>query len=258
MDTGGKEITEQLVGILSLESREGLELLTALVIVVFSLVFAHIYIVPLTVFDNWPVLLQFLAVLVTTGIVRVLLAATDRLTYGDPKTDKYAKAFQRYWPSGHIATKFGLSREDATRYWYQGVFNKWSDPSHPRHSQWARTLRRGYACRFVYHSTMLLQILLLASGGLTLLALLARAFPCLSVMNAFATDDGLGWRLAFIVLMSILYLVVRLTNRTSPENLGGVWRRFGEINQMHIKWIDENIDSGDHLKSLARDVDSAP
>lgn len=244
----GRSIWDKVIDMVSPDSRKGLEGLTALVVLALVLIFCHIFIIPLNLFENWPNLVLYLAAFVIFYVVRVLLFSSDVLYYGDPERNRYAKAFQMYWPSRHLASRFKLSQEDASFYWFEKVFNGWADPSHPRNSQWRRTLIRGYSCRFVYYCVKFLEILLWISLGVTLLH---EIVPRLFGIDVLMTSISLGWRIGFLVFVALLYIVTRSTNRTSPTNLTGVWRRYAEINKMHIRWIDENISSLDDLRNLA-------
>ena len=113
-----------------------------------ALIFCHIFIIPLNLFENWPDWLLYLSVSVIFYLLRLLLFSADLLYYGDPEKNKYVKAFQMYWPSRHLASKFNFPQEDASFYWFDKFFSTWDNPDHPRNSQWKRTLIRGYSCRF--------------------------------------------------------------------------------------------------------------
>jgi hypothetical protein len=253
MEEGQVGMWKQLSEMLSLETSAGLQLLSALVILGWGLLFAHLFVVDLRLFETVPTWILSLVVVTTLAVIRVMLASTDTLLYGDSTADKYTRAFQANLPSRYIADKFGISKQDAEFYWYEGLFNRWSDPKQPRHSQWARTLRRGYACRFVYHTLVLLKVLIVLSTVLTLLVAVSMVVPALCMLHTVGPESGLGERISFIVVLLVFYLFVRLTNRTSPQHPSGVWRRFAEINQLHAKWIDENVASLEDLQRRARD-----
>ncbi len=227
-------------------SKRGLEGLTILVILIFSLVFSHIFIISLNLFRNCPNWLLYLGVFAIFYLLIVLIFSSDILYYGDPKNNEYSKAFQLHWPSKHIAQRFNLPQDKASYYWFEKFFNTWRDPSHQRHSQWERTLRRGYACRLVYHCIKFFEILLWISIPLILLQeILSKRFQ----IEVFLSNISLGWKIFFIMIVILLYVSMRATNRTSPEKLTGVWRRYTEINKMHIQWIDENIKSFEDLEN---------
>jgi len=179
---------------------------------------------------------------VITFMLATWIFSSDKLYYADPERDRYARAFQAYWPSKHIAEKFDLSQKDANYYWFEKLFNTWADPEHLRHEQRERTFQRGYECRYVYYCLMLFAVLFWVSAATTvLLKILTRCFRVL----AFESEIELGWKIGFVALMGFLYVVLRLSNRTSLRNLTGVWRRYAEVNELHIRWIDENIRSLD-------------
>jgi len=179
----------------------------------------------------------------------LLLFSSDILYYENPEKNKYAKAFQLHWPSKYIAQKFGLSQQNASFYWFEKLFNTWKEPNHPRHSQWERTLKRGYACRFVYYCIRFFEILLCISIIATVVQEVAfKKFQ----IEFFQSNIGLKWKISFIILIALLYIFIRVTNRTSPGKLTGVWRRYAEINKMHIQWIEDNIESLEELKDSSQ------
>lgn len=240
-----KEIINKLIDLISPYSKKGLENLTGITIIVFSLIFCYIFIVSLEVFQNFPSWLLYLATPAIFYLITVNLFSSDTLYYGDPGKNKYVRAFQMYLPSKHISEKFNLDIEKAKNYWFENIFNTWSRADHPRYEQRIRTFRRGYACRFVYYSIKFLGILFWISILLTLTQeILIRLIHSDFIM----TSVGLGYRIGFIMLIGLVYILIRITNKTSPSNMTGVWRRFAEINKMHIHWIDENIKSIDDLK----------
>lgn len=238
-----KETIGKLLDMASPYSRRGLEGLTALVILTFSLIFCHIFIIPLSFFETWPKWLLHLVIFVIFYLLRFFLFSGDKLYYGNPEKDKYVRAFQMYWPSKLIATKFNMSMEDAKFHWFE-TFNTWKNKDHPRHSQWERTMRRGYACRFVYYCIKFFEVLLWVSVLVTSLQeVLLRKFK----MQIFISEVSLEWRIGFIIFVVLFYITIRLTNKTSPTDLIGVWRRFAEINKMHRAWIDNNISTPSDL-----------
>lgn len=231
---------------INIYTKRGLICLTALFILVFALFFCFIFLVPLNLLEVWPDWLLYLVVFVIFFMLQIVLFSRDVLYYGDPRKNRYAKAFQMYWPSKYIATKFHLSQKDASFYWFEKYFNAWRNSKHPRHSQWERTLRRGYSCRFVYYSLKFFEILLAISIGATLIQeIVSKLFR----VPISTTGMRLWWRVIFILFIVLLYAIVRVSNRASPSKLTGVWKRYAEINQMHIKWIDENIKSINDLKN---------
>jgi len=253
MATG--DAVKQLISAMGLTSRNRLMLLTSGTILLFAGMFACVFILPLNLFSQLPQSLQDLSgiiqsvggTIVITFMLATWIFSSDELYYADPEKNRYVRAFQVYWPSKHIAERFDLNQEDADYYWFEKLFNIWADPEHPRHEQRERTFQRGYACRYVYYYLKLFVALFWVSAATTvLLEILTRLFGIL----AFESKVGLGWRIGFVVVVGFLYIILRCSNRTSLSNLTGVWRRYAEVNKLHIRWIDENIKSlGDFDKS---------
>lgn len=237
------DVIKQFIDSVGISSKAGLRALTALVVLAFSFMFCHLFIVSLDILAGTPEWLLCLISYALFQVIQILLP--DKLYYGDPEKDKYVKAFQMYWPSRYLAQKFGLKEKDASYYWFENFFNAWENPDHPRHTQWKRTLRRGYSCRFIYYCTKFFEILIIVS---IMLALIQESLAQLFKMEIFTSKVSLFWRIGFILFVVFLYLVIRIFNRVSPSNLGGVWKRFAEINRMHIEWVDENVKSLDDLK----------
>lgn len=202
-----------------------------------SLIFAQIFIIPLRWFEDWPHWLLYLIIPSIFYLLRVLIFSSDKLYYGDPSKNVYVRAFQLYWPSRHLAKKFNLKIEDASRYWLGNVFNKWAAPGHQQHQQWQRTLKRGYSCRLVYYCIKFSSFLFWVSLAVIVLEVL------------ITPTNGLAWKIGFMVVLGLVYILLRMRNRTSPDNLTGVWRRFAEINKMHIHWIEQNIKSMSELNT---------
>jgi len=227
-------------------SKRGLESLTALFIFVFGSIFCHMFVVSLGIFDEWPSWLLYGAVSVVFYLVVVLIFSADVLYHGNPEKNKYVRAFQYYWPSRHIAERFGIPLEDARYYWFENYFNRWKVEDDSRHGQWERTLRRGYSCRFIYYCVRCLEILLWLS---VLLTLGQETLSRVVQVKILRTNTGLAGKVAFIAFVALLYVIIRAKNRTAPADLGGVWKRYAEINKMHRKWIDENISSVDELRN---------
>jgi len=246
---GNNKLLDKIDNIISPESKSGLEGLTAILILVFSLIFSHIFIIPLNILANFPNWIVYIGVCTIFYMLKLLLFSSDKLYYGDPNKNKYVKAFQLHWPSKHIAKKFSIPLDDAFYYWYEKLFNTWRNPSHERHCQYVRSLRRGYSCRFVFYSLRFFEVLLWISFPLTLLQLSKEISALKSDKLLFWMNINLGGAIAYILFVLIFYILIRGSNKTNPTNLGGVWRRYDEINKMHIKWIDENIDSIEKLKS---------
>jgi hypothetical protein len=238
----------KLLSIIRPESKSLIEAVTIILIIVFSLIFSHIFIIPLDFLRALPNWMVYIGVAVLFYIVKFSLY--DKLYYGNPDKDKYVRAFQLYWPSTHLSKKFNISKKDAFYYWYEKLFNKWRAPNSERHSQYLRSLRRGYACRFIFYTLKYFKYLLIVSIILTSLQLAKSLFY--PKLNSYLSwiNIKLGWACTFIAIIACLYLFIRMSNKPDPANLKGVWQRYAEINEMHTKWIDEHIPSLDYLKNL--------
>jgi len=73
--------------------------------------------------------------------------------------------------------------------------------------------------------------------------------PILFKIEVLKFAYSFNWRLSYTILILLLYVVAKKNNRISENKLTGVWRRYAEINSIHIKWIDDNIKSVEELKN---------
>jgi len=240
------EIFQKIIDNINIDSKKGLEGTTAFIILIFSLIFTLVFILPLDFFINCPSSYLYIIVYAVFYLLKIFLFSSDILYYGDSTKNKYTKAFQAYWPSKHIAKKFNLSEKDASYYWFENFFNKWKDPNNLRNCQWERTLKRGYACRLVYYFVRILELLMIIS---IIFILIETFIPILFKIEVLKFAYSFNWRLSYTILILLLYTITKKNNRISENELTGVWRRYAEINLMHIKWIDDNIKSVGELKN---------
>jgi len=235
-----KELTSRS----GISSKRELIAATALFILIHSVAFSVLFV------GSWtssvlPEYVGYPLIYIIFLTIEIVLASSDTLYYGDPTKSRYARAFQEHFPSKHLARKFHLKEREAQHYWFNDIFNVWANPQHPHHDQWKRTISRGYSCRFIYYVIRFLEILLAACVAMILL----------QTVSSYLIDGRVSLlnveffsKYAFTLCVVVLYLVIRLTNRTSRGHLTGVWRRFAEINQLHIEWIDHNIKSTKDLQ----------
>jgi len=226
---------------LSPETKAGLRVLTAFLIVGMATVFLMCFIWPIkgvaAAFEalSFPGWLLVAVPSALIYLVVVTMFSSDVLYYGDPKKSKFVAAFQEHWPSKYIARTLQIEPKEATKRWLQ-QFNTWRAENHSNHQQWLRTFHRGFACRLVYY----LLFSSLTSSCLAALFVLA---------ELVSRHFGLGWvhptsfpaRVVFLALVLLFWVLLRVTNRPEIGRLTGVWRRFQEINELNIEWVSRNI-----------------
>lgn len=145
MHSNGKSgITNIFKGI-DVYTKRGLEGYTAFVVLVLSSLYFFIFIMPFDVLQAIPNWVLYLLTVFVFLFIKLILFSDDKLYYSSPPKNKYAKAFQKYWPSIYIQKKFGLDKQKADYYWLEEIFNKWKNKDHPKHQQWERTIRRGFS-----------------------------------------------------------------------------------------------------------------
>jgi hypothetical protein len=221
--------------VLSPNSKHGLRFLTAAFVIIVVVVFVLAFVNPLpwlAKFELWIVILAAVAL----AIVSVLLFSDDTLYYDSPEKNAYAKAFQKRWPSRHIAEILHIDLSTASTIWFS-EFNKLNSADSDGHVQWSKTFQRGYQCRLVYHMLKLSRRMFLI--GVLLLEL--EALLWWGCDYRLMAEETLWSRIAFVAGAALLWLYLRLTSRINPERLTGVWRRFEEINELNIAWADKNI-----------------
>ncbi|MFC1799297.1 hypothetical protein ACFL2Z_00080 [Candidatus Eisenbacteria bacterium] len=217
-------------------SKSGLRNLTAAAILVLGWWFVSELVLPIGLLGNYPTWGIYLVALVIFYYLNLMLFSADTLYFGHPDENKYIEAFQRHWPSKHVAEKFSLGQEEAESYWFTNVFNAWSGTDHPQHQQWKRTLERGYACRCVYYMVRFL-------GRLIWIAIVAFSAEELLHKYLGLGESRLLLRIVFVLVALLCYVAMRQGHRVSERRLWGVWKRYDEINKSHIQWIDHNIHS---------------
>ena len=55
--------------------------------------------------------------------------------------------------------------------------------------------------------------------------------------------DNPAGRIVFIIANALMLLLIKVNNNPNTDNLTGVWKRFEEINKLHINWIDSRFNS---------------
>jgi hypothetical protein len=218
-------------------SKRGLEGFTAFIILISSYFFSKVFIIPLKLIQGWSFWEFNIITFIIFYLIKLMLFSSDNLYYSEPSNNSYARAFQKYWPSKYITKKFNLNEVEANNYWF-AIFNKWKKPDHPQHSQWIRTLRRGYRCRFIYYC--------IKFSGFLIIISIAFLLTYLFVLKDYTNFKS---QMLFIAIVLMFYIILRFTNRTSLDNLTGVWRQYKEINLFHIQYIDENFKSISDIKS---------
>jgi hypothetical protein len=233
------DFVEKILELISPETRKGLLFLTGATIVALSFLFAAGFIASLPWFEKimsqvgLPELAGDFIFVIVVYILVVIISSTDTLYYGDPEQNRYARAFQRWFPSKHLATKLGIKIDLAKDLWFD-QFNLWANESHVRHQDWQRTLERGYACRFIYDVQVFSgAIFLLSVGWLIVEGVVTRLFEY-EMINLEA-------KLAITVVYGLIWIAFKYLNRTNESHQTGVWRRFNEINQRNCIWIDQNL-----------------
>ena len=168
--------------------------------------------------------------------------------YGDPKKNHYTKAFKYYLPSKYIAKKFNIDTKEAEKNWWI-VFNSWEDTKDKNYHNRQRTFERGFTCRFVYYIIKSFELIILLMVIFIILHFFSDKFDHFSyVISSF----NIILKISILFLCVIIYIFLRLSNNTNINKLNGVWKRFAEINQNHIKWIDNNIRSLEDFKRISK------
>ena len=238
------EISNLLTNIIekfSIYTKEGLENLTSSMIVIFSSLFIHIYIVDINTLANYLDLLFYPIILIILYFIKINLFSHDYLLFGD-ENNNYVRASKHKLPSKYLLEKYDISNEDANHYWYN-IFNSWQKKDHPRYGQVIRTFRRGYACRFIFYSIKLFEFLFILSLSIFIILNVYSSYINKMIYLYPNSYDMFG----FIFLMAILKIFIIKLNNSNIKNLTGVWKKFEEINNDHINWLENNIKNKNEL-----------
>lgn len=242
-----KEIRD-LLGKIGITTKRELRFFTAVVIFFPALIFVHLFVVPFTeeyLRFHW--ITYPLGYIILT-LLEFIIFSSDTLYERHDRINKYAKAFQLYWPSSYVAEKFNVPLVKADYCWFQHVFNHWQNPSHQMKPQHERTLKRGYSCRLFYYFFKFLEFLIYISVfSFIAWRVLERFYP-----EYIKTEQNVLWQLIFIVAIVVIYIIMKKGNSVNLSRLRGVWYRYGEINKMHRKWIEENIQSIDDFEKYSK------
>jgi len=228
---------------ISIYTKEGLENLTSFMLVVFSLLFIHIYIVDINILANYLGILFYPLIFMILYLIKINLFSYDFLLFGSEE-DKYVKAFKYKLPSKFIFENYDVTQEEAIYYWYK-IFNSWQKEDHEKYGQFIRTYERGYACRFVFYSIKLFKFLSIVSLSLFILL---NAYYMYIKNKICVYPDGYHM-FGFIFVIILLDIMLIKLNNSDINNLSGVWEKFEEINNDHISWLKNNIkDKNDLIK----------
>ncbi len=129
-----------------------------------------------------------------------IIFAQDHLATGRSKASKF---FRDHYPSTFAVAKYGFTREQADKEWFD-YFNKWETSGHPDRGNYESTFQRSYSLRLIYYLKRLLLTFVL-------LALIATALSWL-----LKTSDAhplLAARLAIIVLALLILGWLHFSNR---------------------------------------------
>jgi hypothetical protein len=233
------ELIKELTSLIDPETRKGLLFLTGTSILALTALFFTGFVG--TVPGAHDVLKQFslpdwaygLMFLLLVYVLFVVIASDDTLYYGNPKHNRFARAFQRNLPSKHLSVALGTDNETATYLWFN-EFNKWGDPKNERHEDWKRTFQRGYSCRLIYYLWVFGRNLLCLCGAW----LAVEAFLFFYYGRPVANIEA---KITVVLVIVLLILSLGICNRTKAGSATGVWRRFDEINERHCSWIDRNL-----------------
>jgi hypothetical protein len=232
------EILIKMLDSVSPTTKQGIRTLTALVILVLAWFFGECFVGQISVVSQGlehiplPASLSTLAFAALFYIIVILSLSSDRLYYSASEKNRFARAFQKNWPSRYLAGELHLDLETAKHLWFD-EFNKWRDSNHPQHGQWEATLGRGFACRLVYSVLRSCWLFVL----LGLLFIVAEYILATYGQAALINEETRPSRWLFVGFVGALWLVIRFANRLTIRGPTGVWRRFDEINSRNIHWI---------------------
>lgn len=233
---------EKMLSKIDVHSKKGITYYTAATIFLMICIFSHVFFYSFTE-DLVKSSVIFLAIAaICTAAIEIILFSYDPL-YNSKSQNAYVTTFRMYWPSLYFSKKYNISEDKAKFIWFS-IFNEWESPSHPKHSDWKRTLKRGFWCRYIIYMYYISSFLIFASISIALIQLL--------LVYEFKVDltfgKGYGNKVLFIIGMLLWVFLLKKVNNPDPENMTGALKNYAEANKMNIEYA-ENI-FAQKIKSL--------
>ncbi|HAF61272.1 MAG TPA: hypothetical protein DCK95_02985 [Anaerolineaceae bacterium] len=244
-------LTAFLKGLLEANTKTAILIRTIFLIIIISFFWVYIYITPYLkpIQSDFKINNDFLLdglIGWFSLLIYTLIVSTDKLADINSKS-KYAKAFQRYWPSRYISEHFDIDINSANYIWFEKNFNTWEKSDSSRNSQYKRTFERGYQCRLVYYLIIVLSLFIIFSAIQLIIEFI--------VMKQFLLIDNYLWKCIFLGIALVSYLTVKGSNKIKEDKKSGVWKKYDEINQLHIDWIEENSELIENqIKKIKKDA----
>jgi hypothetical protein len=198
-------------------------------------------------------LISLLIALAVYFLIQTFITNYDVLYDGNPKKNRFVRAFQMKYPSTYIMEKYGIDEIEAKKLWFRKIFNTWENPNHSMYGHRLRCLRRGFICRLVYY-------VMTVSFGFFCISLFLLII--LGILNFKSISFGIGPIDDFIsshntlklpLVTTLTYLIVSFfllfTNYPRKKKPLGCFKRFNEVNEQSIDWLEENFDSLDAIRN---------
>lgn len=181
-------------------------------------------------------------------LIKGVITDNDILYSGDPTKNKYVRAFQANLPTNYIVEEFNVEMPEAKSLWYN-IFNKWKSEDHAMHSNWKKSLERGFKCRMVYLIIITFRFMFWVSTITTLTIFLINRFEIKfnnqSIDSYFATHSNYTPMIIYSFICLAVFLTFLFINYPKKNKPRGCFLRFNEMNESNIDWLKRNISNKD-------------
>jgi uncharacterized membrane protein len=216
---------------------------TSFIILVLLFGFAYTYF-GLLIKDNGITSSALLIVLFL--LIKEAISDKDVLYSGNPDKNKYTKAFQEKLPTKYIIQTYGVEMSEAKTLWYN-VFNKWKNEEHEMHSNWKKSLERGFKCRMVYFIIISFRFMFWISLVFTSIIFTFNHFDIKTnigfIDNYFKNHSNYSGMITYILICFVVFIAFLIINYPSKNKSRGCFLRFNEMNELNINWLKRNIHS---------------
>lgn len=188
----------------------------------------------------------FIILFILFWLILSIVTDNDTLYSGKPEKNNFVKCFQKFYPSNYLIEKLKIDSETAQYLWFTKAFNTWADKNHKRYGYWKSTLERGFMCRFVYINYQFFKYVGIVSLIINLVLIffiLTGLVTTVEFVDTYLRQKTyLSKEIIFMLSCGLISSIIYFFNKSKEEKCQGAFKRFNEINQQNIHWLEENID----------------
>ena len=223
--------------------RENSRKATSLIILVLIFSFAYVFFGVL-IKDNG--IASSALLIVFFLLIKEAISDKDVLYSGNPDKNKYTKAFQEKLPTKYIIQEYNVEMGEAKTLWYS-VFNKWKNKEHEMHSNWKKSLERGFKCRMVYFIIVSFRFMFWLSLIFTSILYVINHFDIKTKVNVldkyFESHTDYSGMITYSSICFLTFITFLIINYPTKNKSRGCFLRFNEMNELNANWLRRNIQS---------------